>query len=67
MRKAFPFYYNEFSIPFQFRRCFLSVLDSTLQEFTVIHAEKNENKLLIKQELGVLDRWINHDLTYEYT
>lgn len=37
MREVFPFYYNEMTIPLEFRRSFLSVLDSTLQEFTAIY------------------------------
>ena len=55
------------TIPLEFRRCFLSTLDNTLKEFTSIYEARSKNKLLVKEELGVLDRWINRDIAIEYT
>jgi hypothetical protein len=66
MRQCFPYYTNESVIPGEFRRSFLSVLDSTLQEFTEINKD-NKKKLLFKEELGVVDRWINKDIATNYT
>ena len=48
IRICFPYYINESTIPGEFRRSFLSVLDSTLQEFTEI-GKNNDRKLLFKE------------------
>ena len=59
MREVFPYYVNETTIPGEFRRSFLSILDSTLRELTSSYNIKNKSQLLLKEEFGVLDRWIN--------
>ena len=66
MRQCFPYYINESTIPGEFRRSFLSVLDSTIQEFTEI-GKNNDRKLLFKEELGIVDKWINKDIATSYT
>lgn len=67
MREIFPYYFKESEVPGEFRRSFLSTLDSTLKEFTVIYGARSKHDLLTKEELGVFDRWLNNDLASEYT
>lgn len=67
MRQIFPYYFKDSEVPGQFRRSFLSTLDSTLKEFTSIYGARSKHDLLAKEQLGVLDKWINNDLASEYT
>jgi hypothetical protein len=65
MRTCFPYLVNEGTIPGEFRRAFLGVLDSTLREFTEMG--QGQQQLLFKEDLGVVDRWINKDIASSYT
>ena len=67
MRSIFPYYFKENSVPREFRRCFLQTLDSTLNEFTSMYEIRGKSKLLVREELGVFDQWINSSVAEEYT
>ncbi len=65
MRQIFPYLVNESTVPGEFRKAFLGVVDSVLKEFTEM--KQNQLKLQFKQELGPLDLWINRDIANTYT
>lgn len=48
MREIFPYYFKESVVPAEFRRSFLSVMDSTIKEFTHIYEVHSKSNLLIE-------------------
>lgn len=66
LRQCFPYLFNDATIPSEFKPAFLSVLDSTLRELTEI-GEGRAGRLLLREELGAVDRWINRDIANRYT
>lgn len=65
-RQCFPYLFNDSAILPEFKSTFLAVLDSTLRELTEM-GERRAGRLLLRDELGAVDRWINRDIAGRYT